>query len=955
MHSNVAVLYHQHKLALAIFVGLATLFLWDVLILQQSLAAFDIILSQLSWRGEFPFAGMHQPILIDSPTAHYPQREFEWGHARHFTNVEVNPYIFTGIPWSAQGVGGFLTSLPQMLLGIREAIDWSTWLRLVLAGFFMYLLMLELGAGRIAGVLAGILWAYNLHQIVWLEFPQHLATQLWIPLVFLFSIRVMNRGLAPWPAVLLLVVSVLFFTSGYMQIVLYTYVVLGLFNTFYVLTGCREGNLGRDLQRWAGVHAIYAAAVALCAAGLIAEVKYISEGLRGAQEWRGRVEIPELSAGALADMALDLFPRFTEVTHLLTPDYYGGIWQGRFDFENGNLVEQGRYFSVPGLLLATGVLFVAWRTRHARLVGALLAVMAIVFSLLYRNELTVSALRLIPFADKGSYSRFITPLMFMGCILAGLGLHYLVNGRTRWMFAAMGLAALWLAAAWWQTADFAWTKMWYPLALCAILAGLVLVHRRLDLHRRVLAWALVVVAAGDLAAAGYGFNTRMHNDLIFPRSNAVSFLLNDPEPYRVAVVSDKPIYHPSILSYYDIPVVEGYLTTLPVAYARYMKEVLPTVYVTPNGIMFIIESDVEALRLLNVKYILSDQRLDTGQDGLEHVLETNNHHIFRVRNHLPRVFCASDVFFEQDNEQRRELYDDVLRRHPEPVVVEGQGNPISYQDECTIDALEVFTHGLKAGIESAGPRYLVLPYGFSENWSATLNGEPVELLRANGYHMALRLPGGRSELALAYRNPWSIASAGVFIAVSLGLLVFARRAAGIHPLGRTALVIAALVMIAKSSFSLPGIRADDVPERVPPAAPYDVLRPGEARIDSDHISEHISRAGTLGYPLNVRSRGLARISLKAGLFRRPRMQRTVTVEILDAGGDALVTRRIPGRYIANNQWFTVSFPPIERDTGLSIRVSAGGVPPDSPLVLWLTPEGELCIKTYYSGQAGGDQ
>jgi hypothetical protein len=464
MNNSYLEAFHYHKAALAVFVVLATLFLWDVLFLGYSLGAFDIILSQTSWKGEFWYAGIHQPILSDSPTAHYPQREFDWGHVRQFSNADFNPYMFTGMPWSPQGVGGFITSFPQLFLDIKDAIDWSTWVRLICAGFFMYLLMLELGLSRLAGVFAGVLWTYSLHQVVWLEFPQHLATQLWIPLVYLFNLRILKSGLEAASAVALLIVNVLFFTSGYMQIVLYTYVSIGLFNTVYLLIHVRQTGIKQGLGAWGGVHGIYIAAVLLCAVGLYAEAQYISEGLRGAQEWRGRVDTPELDPRSLLKLFMSFFPKFGEVTQVLTPDYHGGIWSARYEFQRGNIVENSRYFGFLGLVFAVTALFAARRTGHVRIVATFAVVMALLFSMLYRNEFTISALGLIPFADKGSYSRFITLLTFCACALAGYGLQYILGRQYKWILVSLAVVGCYVAAAWYQMDEFAIGKLWYPAA-----------------------------------------------------------------------------------------------------------------------------------------------------------------------------------------------------------------------------------------------------------------------------------------------------------------------------------------------------------------------------------------------------------------------------------------------------------------------------------------------------------
>ena len=277
-----------HLAAFCLFTALSFGFLFQVLFQDKSLSAFDIMINLPSWHYEYPLARAQQPILADSPTAHFPQRKFEWGLLQQRLVPGVNPYIFTGMPWVAQGIGGFVTSWPQLFLPLADAIDWSTAFRLVLAGFFMYLLMVSLSCGWFPSVFAGVLWTYNLHEVVWLEFPQHLATQLWIPLVFLCNLQVLNKRFAADSILLMLLVNVLFATSGYTQIILYTYLFVGLFNTIYLLsgkTGWRE-----RLFDWVKIHALYLLAGAVFGIGFYIEYEIISGGLRGAQK-RGLVVV----------------------------------------------------------------------------------------------------------------------------------------------------------------------------------------------------------------------------------------------------------------------------------------------------------------------------------------------------------------------------------------------------------------------------------------------------------------------------------------------------------------------------------------------------------------------------------------------------------------------------------------------------------------------------------------
>ena len=484
----------------------------------------------------------------------------------------------------------------------------------------------------------------------------------------------------------------------------------------------------------------------------------------------------------------------------------------------------------------------------------------------------------------------------------------------------------------------------HPLRVLVILLVAVVARNVFRFDWALVRWLVVLVTAADLFAAGYAFNTRMENDYLFPANNTIRYLLNDPEPYRVAVISENPLYHPNILSYYHLPVVEGYLTVLPVDYVRYVKTLFSEAHVTRNGILFLFEPNVQALRLLNVKYVLSDLPLEREYEGLERVLDSNNHAVYRIRDHLPRVFCASDVFY--DDRPVRE-YEDLLEEFDEPLVLAGGKDDERFPEPCRVADLQVYTHGLSADIEADQSRYLVIPYPFSEHWAIRINGESAEPRKANGYHMAVRIPAGTSTVEVRYRNRLIQLSAWILVLASLALLLYVRRRrAGLGVL-RIALGATALLVIYKSSLSLPLIRNDHIPEREPVAEQLEVMQQGTIRGERELLSDRIFQGSPVELPLHVDSKGLTGLSLLAGTFQQPRLEQTISVQIRDEQGGVLVERQIEGRKIANNSWFTLRFPPIEKDTRLSVRISSQDERIDRSFVLWLERDGRVCVQSFY--------
>jgi hypothetical protein len=70
-------------------------------------------------------------------------------------------------------------------------------------------------------------------------------------------------------------------------------------------------------------------------------------------------------------------------------------------------------------------------------------------------------------------------------------------------------------------------------------------------------------------------------------------------------------------------------------------------------------------------------------------------------------------------------------------------------------------------VEADGAGFLVTRDSFARGWGATLDGAPVAVLRANGKHRAVAVPGGRHRVELRYRPPGLAAGLAVFALATL--------------------------------------------------------------------------------------------------------------------------------------------------------------------------------------------
>lgn len=808
-------LVHAHRLAVVLFPLLAALFLYDVLFLDKSLSAFDIALRHQSWLPEFDYQGVHNLILSDSPYGHYPERQFNWRLMRAGHNPDFNPYTFSGAPFIAQGIGAFITSLPQLFLPTPAAIDWSTWLRLALAGLFMYALLVGLGVSRTAALVGGVVWTYNLHQIVWLEFPQHLATQLWMPILLLLNHLVLKHGFRRDHVLFLFVVNLFFFTSGYTQIVLYTYIAIGLFNTVYVLCD-GERTVSSRLRRWFAIHLIYAALAIVVLPSVLQEAHEISTGLRGTQDFRLAKAEPVAGLAAVLELLRSVAPDLNTLKRFYSPSYLGGEngepWRTTVF---GNAVEGGAYYGIVPFFLAAFSVFYGLRRPERRLYLALATVLVFFVALSVRDTLVVWLLNLIPLAGFGSTGRGITIIVFVASVFAAFGLsrftEMLRDGKRLWPLTALALfAALPVVVDSFYPA-LALRHFVYPMLLLAAVAGAAWFSKQLDRVEFVGAVVLVLVVI-DLGYASYGFNTRLDNDRVFPTNKTLRYLLDDKETFRTAVLAETPLYHPNVLTYYGLATVGGYSTVAPMRYLDFIKHAYGESHVTLNGILFLFFGNLDVLRLLGVKYVISDRELDS--DVVDEAVRFDGQFIYRVRDHLSRAYCASDAFVEADERRLLETFGALARDFDRPVVTDAPtGLQGALTEKCEIDALSVFTDRLQMRAATDADTLVVLPYNFSPHWHLTIDGLPATLVRANHTFMAFRLPPGEHRVVAYHRNGRLVAAAvtQILFALLLAAVVIWGRIAG--P-ARALLLILALVIAAKNSFSLPGVRNESVPERM---------------------------------------------------------------------------------------------------------------------------------------------
>jgi hypothetical protein len=520
----------------------------------------------------------------------------------------------------------------------------------------------------------------------------------------------------------------------------------------------------------------------------------------------------------------------------------------------GGQSQRTAYVGVLPLLLA-GVAVSASRAREARffkwLLGGILGLL-LAFNVHPLHRLLA---RLLPAFDRLDHARVLVLVAFALAALAAYGLDAVLTAkesaalgaapRRLGLIAAIGvvlllgvtllanfarrpMVALAMAylgprlqeapAYYRQRLDLLF-KLFTPVHLGVLVpllmagAGLALV--RLVTVRRIplcLFLSIIVgLTAADLLYFGLKYNTFVKPELIYPPTEATTFLQQDPELFRVTPISEgltdtgyllyrdpagRPSFPyralgpmpPDTNMPYRLQVVGGYDSIRLASYEEYLQLVQPRLSLNQ---VILTRFDSPLLDLANMKYVLSDQEIRSPKFELVFDRGTK---IYRNRAVLPRAFIVpgAQVLARRDLVQaalRSPRFDPrktvLLQEEPVKAPVgggQGAASVVSYQAEEVV---------IRASVSSGGG-WLVLSDAFYPGWQATVEGRPVKIYRADYAFRAVPLSEGTHEVRFVY-NPFTYRlgrsislGALLLIGILLGYSRWSRRRGRSEAAGRQA-------------------------------------------------------------------------------------------------------------------------------------------------------------------------
>ncbi len=193
--------------------------------------------------------------------------------------------------------------------------------------------------------------------------------------------------------------------------------------------------------------------------------------------------------------------------------------------------------------------------------------------------------------------------------------------------------------------------------------------------------------------------------------------------------------------------------------------------------------------MLNVKYVLVRTGTPLPEGKFDHVLDSPaGLSLYGNVDFLPCAWLVHEVKALPpgafDGSDFEEIFDATGMEPTTLALVEADTAPpveSNAAGEETVDVRTISNALLSVEVDAAAPALLVMSEVWYPGWRATVNGEPVDVLRANGALQAVAVPAGRSTVIMRFApSTWHWGLVTFLVGVA-GISLLLVRGSGTRP------------------------------------------------------------------------------------------------------------------------------------------------------------------------------
>ncbi len=703
-----------------------------------------------------------------------------------------NPYNFSGSPLLANYQSQVFYPLSLLYYIFPQVTAWTILILLqpLLGSVFLYLFATEIGLSMTGALTAAILFNFSSFASVWIEFNTVWHTILWLPLLlYLIERGVKQKKFVLWQQILFMFGLFSAITAGHPQDFLNSFFFLVIYITVRVLT----------LTTWSRKEKIMF---------IIRHLSYI-------------ILIPFLLAAPQLLPTIELFKNSARVTHdyqqilsnmlvqwwqlplLVIQDFFGN--PATKTNITGDYVGKTLSIGVTGFILAmVGI----WRSPPSFHKKFLIITTFVVLLITLNSPLTQLLYRYpIPIMSTGTPARILFLLSFSFALLAGFGIDAIKTQKKSllpFVVFFIGLLALfWLFALFhpltpgliYSAQSFASMKR--VMLLSSAIGFIIIMILFLRKYTPLTTYGFIIVLVAELSYSFIKFNPFVPSSFVFPENVVMQFMKNNAGIYRywgygTAAVeanfaTQTQTYStdgtdPLNLRWYNEFIQSSKKGTIAKTFNRTTRS---DAQIAPGYGANDLPSNTFRLKimdLLGVKYVINRSENPMSDktfpiDRFKPVWQKDTWTIFENLKAAPRFFLTTDVVGYTNDIDFEKLF---FNENSDYRTVYLQNNDITRIPKFTgvkhsITLMSYTPNKIVFSTDTDGKQLLFLSDTYDTGWTALIDGNTTDVLKADWAFRALVVPGGLHTVVFMYyprsfRIGIYVCALGLFFLIT-GLLI----------------------------------------------------------------------------------------------------------------------------------------------------------------------------------------
>lgn len=648
-----------------------------------------------------------------------------------------NPYNLGGTPLLANLQTAAFYPLNLLFFIFEKYTAWGLYLffQPVLAGFFAYLFFKSLNLSFTSCLFGAVSFAFSGMMLNHLEFGIDGHSCLWLPLM-LYGVNLIFKNVFKKGFLILLIASVFNLTAGYPPPIVYNFLALTLWAIFKLKESKRPKYY-------------FLTALAVFLAFLITAPQTLS-----AWELAKKVERrPEFFSEKIGET--HFFP-YENLLMAIAPDFFGHPSTGNF-FSKINYTDSP-YIGFWGSSFAILGIFLLFKRKEV-FYGALILAATLVLMLptplaeFYRKVP-------IPFISTVSPMRMLWLTGLALALLASFGFDCVFGKEKislKKIVALFGIGCFLILTCWYFSKIIPHEGQQLITRRNLILPGVIFAVGALCLlfvfvfqkYNNLAKFLFVVLIIGELLRQGLKYNPFVERELIYPQTEILKFLSERPAEEKVLITHQELLPANANIPY-RYSMIDGYYSIYDGRVGQLASLANAPIDLTIIGgfprIVYLSNPSGKIIDLFGIKWVLA---LEEQRDSkLELVMKEGKTLLYENKKSFPKAFFVKSYFYGEDDLAiaRKMLNSDlaqfaVLEKNlGKRIFWEGQAESVSFEE----GELKIKTKNEREGL-------LVIVENYDPGWKAQIDGQEVEILRADYNLMAVIVPPGERFVHFNYQ------------------------------------------------------------------------------------------------------------------------------------------------------------------------------------------------------------